>query len=527
MIRNILIYIIVASSSIFASNDTILKIGLPDVPGLMYRKANGEPVGIPLEITRKAFEEENIRFEWVDGSWSKLYNKLKDGKIDVLPGMMVTDERKEIFDFTENSLYLIWSEIFIHKDFDYNSLQDFRNKKIGLIKYDNNSQGFIDYIDDFQIDYEKIWFESHKAAMTALKRKEIFGFAAPNPNILNAILLDDFKRAGLFFNPVNLSIAFAKGKNEDIRQKIDDRIATYKKDPNSELNRLIDFYRVSHITPNKPFFPEWLKISIIVALSLILISFLFIFILKIQINKKTKDLLIAKEKAEESERLKSQFLANMSHEIRTPLNAIVGFSSIITENQNSKEDINNYSEIIAKQSDILLNLINDIVDYAKIESNSLKYVFSSDVSIKELLDEAYQSFKNSVPQNINFTTDYDSNDIKIYTDRLRLLQIINNFISNALKHTSKGSVIIGFSLENNNQIKIFVKDEGEGIPIENQEKIFSRFYKKNEFSEGAGLGLTISKAIADNLGYEIGVESEPDKGSLFYIIIDLNKNSQE
>jgi signal transduction histidine kinase len=523
MKRILFLYIVIFSITLSAENDTVLKIGLPDVPGLMYRNHEGIPTGIPLEVTAQAFEDEKVRYKWIDGSWSELYEKLKEGEIDLLPGMMLTEERDSLFDILTNDFYLLWSEIYIHNDTDYYRLHDFSGKKIGLVRNDQNANGFDKYIKEFHIKYEKVWFDSHKDAIEALKNKEIYGFAGPNPNNLTAILQKDLKRSGLYFNPTRLSIAFVKGRYPEIRNKINKRIGIYKEDPNSILNNLINYYRVSHISPNKPFIPDWLYYLVLFSLLGGLISLLFIVMLRKQVKNKTSDLILAKQKAEESERLKSQFLANMSHEIRTPLNSIVGFSNIMSDPDISNEEMKYYSDIISSQSEMLLTLINDIVDYAKIESNSLKFKITKNVSIIELLEEVYDNFKFVVPDNIYFLRQFSTQDTLIDTDRLRLQQIINNFVSNAFKHTLSGTVVLGYELINGVQIKIYVKDEGEGLSVENQKIIFDRFFKTDDFSQGAGLGLPISKAIAEYLGYKIGVDSTIGLGSQFYIIIDLKK----
>lgn len=521
MKKSLIIIILTICTALYAENNPVVKIGLPDVPGLMFRDKNNIPTGIPLEVTARAFEDDSIQYEWIDGSWSELYEKLKKGEIDVLPGIMRTEGREKLFDFVVPDLYLIWSEIYVHKDTDYYRLHDFSNKKIGLVKDDNNAIGFENYIKEFHIKYQKVWFDSHKEAIEALIKKEIYGFAAPNPNRLDAILQSEIKRSGLYFNPTQLSIAFAKGRYPEVRKKISDRIESYKEDPNSILNNLINYYRVSHISPNKPFFPDWLFYTLLFSFLAGIVSILFIILLRKQVKNKTADLILAKQKAEESERLKSKFLANMSHEIRTPLNSIVGFSNLMSESDIEKEEIKFYSEIIANQSEMLLTLINDIVDYAKIESNSLKFRFTKNVSIIALLDEIYDNFKYNVPDNFYFLRQFCNQDAVFDTDRLRLQQVINNFISNAFKHTQGGTVVLGYDRLSPDELRIYVKDEGEGISEENQKIIFDRFYKSDNFSQGAGLGLPISKAIADHLGYKIDVESTLGEGSLFYIIIKI------
>jgi len=244
------------------------------------------------------------------------------------------------------------------------------------------------------------------------------------------------------------------------------------------------------------------------------------------VEDRTHDLKIAKEKAEESDRLKTAFLANMSHEIRTPMNAIIGFADLLNEPDielNIKEELIN---LINHNSDTLLRLIDDIIDISKIESGQL-VIKKRLCSITEILDKMLKTFiekkvimkKDHVNLKLKANEEYP--EIKLDTDPLRFQQIITNFIDNALKFTEKGEIIISYEVNRDkNSITFFVKDTGIGLKKEEADLIFERFSKiendKTKLYRGAGLGLTISKNLAHLLDGEIGVESEFNKGSTFY-----------
>lgn len=236
-----------------------------------------------------------------------------------------------------------------------------------------------------------------------------------------------------------------------------------------------------------------------------------------------RKLRLAKEEAEESNRIKSAFLANMSHEIRTPLNAIVGFSNLLMESDDPEEK-QEFAHIISTNNELLLQLINDIIDMAKIESGSLDYVYTQ-TDINELMEEIESQMKlKNKSEEVTVLFDHKLPQCVIYTDRNRLMQVMINFLTNALKFTFKGTVTFGYTLdEAGKKIRFYVKDTGIGIPEDKKDKIFDRFVKLNSFAQGTGLGLPICAMIAEKFGGSIGVESKEGEGSLFWMEIPVQK----
>lgn len=250
------------------------------------------------------------------------------------------------------------------------------------------------------------------------------------------------------------------------------------------------------------------------------------------LNLINKELKIAKEKAEESERLKSAFMANMSHEIRTPMNAIIGFSSLIKDDDLELGKRNYFIDLINNASERLLQIINDIIDISKIEANQLKITISN-CNLCKVTQQSYDYFIRSEllkkKPEIELKISIPSNIIScnVQTDFMRLQQVLDNLINNALKYTNKGTVEFGFNLkkrEKNNVVEFFVKDTGIGIPEDKKNIVFERFRQidENNFHEGAGLGLSIAKGIIELLGGEIWFESVPDKGTIFYFSLPYN-----
>ena len=224
-------------------------------------------------------------------------------------------------------------------------------------------------------------------------------------------------------------------------------------------------------------------------------------------------------KAQEADKMKNAFIANMSHEIRTPLNAIVGFSRLITETDNASEQ-QEYLTIINNNSDLLLQLINDILDFAKIESGTLNYNLSW-VDLKDVCQEVY------ISQSLKMTSDvallYNGDmlpSVRLRTDTQRIEQVLLNLLSNAIKCTNQGFVSLSYEVEGD-FVRVSVTDTGIGIDKEKQASVFERFVKLDDFRQGTGLGLSICKMIIEKLGGEIGLRSELGKGSTFWFTLPL------
>lgn len=238
-----------------------------------------------------------------------------------------------------------------------------------------------------------------------------------------------------------------------------------------------------------------------------------------QTNKKQqKELEAARIKAEESDRLKSAFLANMSHEIRTPLNAIVGFSKLVIDAEctNEKEQ---YAEIIERNSEILLNLFNDILDLSSLEADSLSF----NIRLIKLIDiclQLEQQFCYKVKNGTKLILDDVDTELYVSGDWNRIIQIISNLLSNAAKFTPKGEIHFGYR-EKEDFVEFYVKDSGIGIPAERVATIFQRFGKINDFVQGIGLGLTLCRMLVEKMGGRIWLRSQEGKGSRFYFTLPL------
>ena len=261
-----------------------------------------------------------------------------------------------------------------------------------------------------------------------------------------------------------------------------------------------------------------MAISIISVLVIVILAWSYYKIRKLnkKLKQNEKNLIRAKEQAEESERLKSAFLANMSHEIRTPLNAIVGFSSVICDEEDlTPEEKKKYSDLVSTNSNLLLGLIEDILDLSRLESKRADFTHT-DESVREICENAILSIGRDKKESIEYSVSYDKNDFILRTDKYRLMQVLDNFLSNANKFTESGSIVLSYEVnEDKNRVYFAVSDTGCGIPKEQRKTVFDRFAKFDDFKQGTGLGLAICKQIADVIGGEVFVDETYENGARF------------
>ena len=328
-----------------------------------------------------------------------------------------------------------------------------------------------------------------------------------------------------------------KNMGEDENTQLADVVGIYSKMYPSDRRRMLDFFSKSkaRVGEAKHFQGEmrierpgekgkwnWVRTNVVVNLfepengqiELIGVNY------DITELKETEAMLIeAKEKAETADRLKSAFLANMSHEIRTPLNAIVGFSSLMGETGDMEEK-RQYMAIIEENNDLLLQLISDILDLSKIEAGTFDFV-EKELDVNMLCEDIVRFMKMKAKPGVEVLFDRHLPECRIVSDRNRLNQVIANFVNNAIKFTTAGSIRVGYDKVDETHLRFYVADTGLGIEPEMQAQIFDRFIKLNTFVHGTGLGLSISKSIIEQLGGTIGVDSEPGKGSCFWFVLPI------
>ena len=230
-------------------------------------------------------------------------------------------------------------------------------------------------------------------------------------------------------------------------------------------------------------------------------------------------LVIARNKAEESDRLKSAFIANMSHEIRTPLNAIIGFTSVLPD-IDGDEERKELIGLIQENNQKLLRIIDDVINISKIESGKEKLVMTS-FELNDFIRSVMDGYVPNLQPGVTLSTMFNQSALNVTTDVDRLREILNHLLSNAVKFTSKGSIIIGYDAPHEGRVRLWVQDTGKGISPEHQERVFERFFKVDEYIPGAGLGLSICRTMAYSIGGDVGVESTLGEGSKFWVDLPI------
>ena len=331
-----------------------------------------------------------------------------------------------------------------------------------------------------------------------------------------------------------------KNMGEDENTPLSDIIGVYNKMHPDDRKRILDFLYKARLGEVRDFKGEirilhpgteaqwnWVRTNVVVnqyqpengVIELISVNY------DITELKETEAKLIdAKEKAETADRLKSAFLANMSHEIRTPLNAIVGFSSLLVQGENPEER-EQYMAIVEENNELLLQLISDILDLSKIEAGTFDFV-KQELDVNQLCEDMVRTMKLKARPGVEVVFDHRLPECIIVSDRNRLNQVIANFMNNAIKFTSTGSIRLGYGQAETNLLRFYVADTGIGIIQEKQAEIFDRFVKLNSFAQGTGLGLSICRMIIEKIGGEIGVTSELGKGSTFYFTIPYEETGE-
>ena len=422
---------------------------------------------LPKDVIKKLKENKSVNFR-LNYSFKKVddyYNTSKVGELDIVTKASILYDQRG-----EPSSYLLINLDNTEKMIAYNRISEFENvftlvsvyAKVGYALYD---------LYTFEGYAIKQWYENmgEKDGTPLSQIIGIYSYIHPN----------DAGYINSFFEEVK------QGKAHHFRREVRVKSGDGWKWICANITR-----NPQSVDPNKP---EMICINYDIT--------------------ELKDSQLKRERAEELDRLKSAFLANMSHEIRTPLNAIVGFSQLLAETDDPEER-HEFVEIIDSNNRMLLQLISDILDLAKIESGTMDFKFA-DMSIKEVINEIVTSFRIKMPDNVALIAPKDSPECQIYSDRMRLTQVISNFLNNAIKYTSEGCIILAYEIIGD-EIKFSVTDTGDGMSQEIQAHIFDRFYTGNTCKQGTGLGLSICETIVNRLGGRIGVNSELGKGSTFW-----------
>ncbi|MBX3042506.1 MAG: transporter substrate-binding domain-containing protein [Candidatus Kapabacteria bacterium] len=529
----ILLAIMLQAGTVFLFSST-LKVGVYDNSPKIFLDENGKPAGIFIDVINSVCNSNNFEVEYIHGNWDDLVNKLLLGEIDLLPDMSYSLQRDTLFSMTKLSVMSSWLEIFtINNSKSLKSIEDINGLKVGVLSGSIQEQYFDKVVkSDFKIDYQLYGYSSYQASVNALKNNEIDLVVADRFFYFSKLFEDRIFPTGIILRPAELFIAFRKDMDPELINSFDKQISILKNDPKS------DYYKSLQKWLNKEYasnIPLSMIIMIIVILAVLIVTSVFAILLRYNVKRKTKELneknaelIYAKTKVEESDRLKTAFLQNMSHEIRTPLNGMLGFIQLLKYeniNSNMKEE---YIRNLETSSIRLFNTISDIIEVSKIQTGQVKcelstFVFNDTI---QMCAEYFrrQAFEKDLNYNLICKSDQE---INIRTDRIKLESIINNLINNAIKFTNEGTISIEYGVVDS-KLYISVSDTGIGIPKDKQYMIFESFIQGDTGLsrpyEGSGLGLSIVKYYVDIIGGKISLDSKPGIGSKFTIELPRETN---
>lgn len=625
----------------------VIKVGAFNFYPGIFQDKDGKIKGFYCDALNEIGKQENIRFEYVYGTWDEGLERIKNGEVDLLTSVALTDERQKYMEYTNIPLLTVWSEVYVNQNSEINGILDLEGKKVAIMKSDMNGAHLIQLTKKLAVNCIFVETTDFDEVFRLIVDKKVDAgvvnntFGAPKSKEYGLL------SSGIIFNPFDIFFTVKKNTNKELIHTLNSYLGKWKSDRNSVLN--ISRQKWSHEKVGAiEVFPSWLKKGIIFTLSFVAILIVFIGLLRHQVTKALKkiqyseslfqtfmentpscvyikddkqnyiyknkcvfnnlnfnndhnfdspiinletqndinqsdneilkfqkrqiniqyqcvingkntwindykfyikqpngssaiggflfditknkeielELINAKEKAEESDRLKSAFLANMSHEIRTPMNGILGFAELLKDPDLKGQEQMKYINIIEKSGARMLNIINDIIDISKIAAGQMK-VHKSEILLNKQLEDLFHFFSEEAEKKgvkLNYMNKNDSKPILILTDNDKFYAIFSNLLKNAIKFTDSGSIEFGYTInKTSQQIEFFVKDTGIGISKEKCDVIFERFIQADiedkMARQGAGLGLAIARAYVEMLDGEIWVESELNIGSTFHFTL--------
>lgn len=566
----IIFFIILNAESI--TEEIHLKAGIYENAPKIFTDDNGEPRGFWPEIINYIASEEGWELEWVKGSWEECLQRLERGEIDIMPDVAYNHERAVKYIFQQEIVLLSWSRLYTRKGINIQTVFDLEGKKVAGLKGSYNiegSEGLRELLNDFKINCQLIEMNSYIEVFEALDRGDVF--AGVTNKDFGSRFENDYRveRTPIIFQPAGLYFAFSRESEvtSELIREVDEAVLSLKDDKNSIYYRSLDKYLGGEREIAR--FPLWAQITIAIIIFFVLISLFFIWILKYEVNQKTYELrqfimklkkaeekltkyrdqlevLVEKRTAElnevnnelikanlsleEASKLKSQFLANMSHELRSPLNSIIGFTGIIIQgltgdlNEEQKKQLG----MVYESAKHLLGLINDILDLSKIEAGKIK-IYNEDMNIPALIDIVDKMMGPlATEKGLKLRSEIsDNTPALIYNDRNRIKQVLINLLSNSVKFTNRGEIVLSCKLTDDKRaVQFTVADSGIGIAADKQQTVFEEFTQietlNNSKPSGTGLGLAISRKLVKMMGGEIWLESQIGIGTEFHFTIPVN-----
>lgn len=512
-----------------------IKVGVYQNPPKIFVDGKGKPDGIFIDIIEDIASEESIVIEYVEKNWGELFNLLERGEIDLLPDVAYSSRRDSLFKFNPVPVMESWLELYSSPSKNIQSILELEGRKIGVLEGSIQEYYLRNELkDDFSLDYTVLPYPNYSSSIEALSKNDIDAVLADRFLYFSDSFGEQIVPTGIVLRPTNLYLAFSKNTSPVLINKFDKNLSALKNESNSA------YYKILRKWLNRElgnYLPEYLKWIIVGFFAMLLIVSIFNIILRKKVRDKTKELQLrnselrlAKENAEESERLKTAFLQNMSHEIRTPMNGILGFLRLMKEEELDRETNNKYINIVAKSGERLLTTINNIVEVSRINSGLVKTNLRK-VNVKEVMTYHFNFFKPlAVEKGLSLEMEQTINGdaALIKSDRNMLDGVLTNLINNGIKFTDEGEICFGNYLENESLL-FYVRDTGAGIKEDRIKSVFNPFVQgDHEISrpyEGSGLGLSIVQEYIRLLGGKLWLDTKLGEGSTFYLSIPYNKVS--
>jgi signal transduction histidine kinase len=544
------LFIIALFGTPVSADDSItLRVGIYENNPKIFTDENGDAAGFWPDIVAYIAAEEGWEIEYVKGTWAQCLSRLENNEIDIMPDVAYTEERAALYDFANEVVYVSWSRVYTREGVDIESVLDLEGKTVAVMQGSVNVEGpdgIKVLVSEFDVSCTFVEVDSYTGVFELVASGEADAGVASKDFGYQHGAEFNVVPTGIIFQPSLLYFAFPKDSSLTpyLIERIDSRVVGLVADKDSiYYQALSNWFGIE--PAEKAVIPGWLKWALIGVGGLALLLGGGGLILRSQVRARTRELreeVALRQKAEdklkkwsqeleervqqrtqeleEMSRHKSQFLANMSHELRTPLNSIIGYTKLILDglegdiNEEQSRDL----QVVYKNSQHLLSLINDLLDISRIEAGKVTVDYQS-FTIAELLEEVIPSVEQLAKEK-GLTLDYSvAPDIDhIYADKAKTKQTLINIIGNAVKFTNKGGIKLDIT-KSDGEFVFSVRDTGVGIKKADLEVIFNSFRQVEPVPGagygGTGLGLAISKQFVEMQGGRIWAESRPGKGSTF------------
>ncbi len=500
-----------------------------------------------MDILNAIAKEEGWELEYHKGEWDDLLREVTLGQLDLLPDLAYSSQRAESFDFHHTPVLFSWSQIYQRKGLNLNVITDLDGYRVAVLKNSIQARSLENMIAGFGMNTALVTANSFDEAMAMVRNGQADAAACNSFYGRNNARAYGLVDSPVVFEPSSLYFVTARGKNPDLLERIEHHLLKMKSTPQSVYYQSL---RKWSLADRDYRIPSWIWILAVVIFGLLVLTWISRRVLLHTVRERTRELRLANqemehrveertnelaqalEQAKVADMLKSSFLATMSHELRTPLNSIIGFTGILLQelpgkiNDEQRKQLN----IVQTSSRHLLSLINDVLDISKIEAGQLELKYS-DVVLHQALGKAIELVAHQA-NNKGLELKLEINTLvgTVPADERRLEQIIINLLGNAIKFTEEGSVTL-LCESTEDKLLIRVKDTGIGIPEDQLEKLFQPFRQIDcgltRKYEGSGLGLSISRKLANLMNGDVTLTSELGKGSVFTLELPLERKGMQ